>query len=45
MAYPDSVIYEIKDEFNKVKYEKTKNYQIMKAFLNNTEKMLDLLIG
>lgn len=44
MAYPDSVIYEIKHEFNKVKYEETEHYQIMKAFLNNTEKMLNVLI-
>lgn len=44
MAYPDSVIYEIKDGFSIVKYEETEHYQVMKAFLNNTQKMLNVLM-
>ena len=44
MAYPDSVIYEIKDGFSMVKYEETEHYQVMKAFLNNTQKMLNVLM-
>ncbi len=44
MAYPDSVIYEIKEDFKIVKYENTEHYQIMKTFLNNTQRMLDLLM-
>lgn len=45
MAYPDSVIYEIKDNrINQVKYEETEHYQITHAFLNNKEKFLDILI-
>lgn len=44
MAYPDSVIYEIKDDFKVTKYEETENYQVMKAFLNNTGKMLNVLM-
>ncbi|AOT71460.1 AAA family ATPase [Geosporobacter ferrireducens] len=46
MAYPDALIYEITDEsFKKVKYEETENYVVMKSFLNNTEKMLDILMN
>ncbi|AOY74987.1 AAA family ATPase [Clostridium formicaceticum] len=44
MAYPDAVIYEIKESFKKVKYEETEHYQIMRDFLNNTKKMLDILM-
>jgi predicted ATPase len=44
MAYPDSVIYEIKDDFQKVDYQQTEHYQVMKTFLNNTQKMLDILL-
>lgn len=45
MAYPDSIIYQIKNGFERVKYNETDNYQIMKAFVNNTEKMLGILMG
>lgn len=44
MAYPDSVIYEIKEDLKIVKYESTEHYQLMKTFLNNTQRMLDLLL-
>ncbi len=44
MAYPNALIYEIKENFNKVRYEETEHYQVMKAFLNNTQKMLDILM-
>lgn len=44
MAYPDAVIYEIKDILKIVKYEETENYQIMKNFINNRDKMIDILI-
>jgi predicted ATPase len=44
MAYPDSVIYEIKNGFKEVKYEETEHYQVMKTFLNNTQKMLNVLM-
>lgn len=44
MAYPDSIIYELDDTIKKVKYEDTENYQIMKSFINNPKKMLDMLI-
>ena len=44
MAYPDSTIYEVKDKFKVVKYEETKHYQVMKTFLNDTQKMLNILM-
>ena len=44
MAYPDSFIYEIKEGITKTEYDKTETYQVMKAFLNNTNKMLDILM-
>ncbi len=43
MAYPDSIIYEIKDGIQAVKYEETEHYQVTKAFINNPKKMLDIL--
>lgn len=45
MAYPDSIIYEIKNEIKAVKYEETEHYQVMKSFINNTESMLDILLN
>lgn len=44
MAYPDSIIYEIKDRIKKVEYTQTEHYQVMKTFLNDTERMLDILM-
>lgn len=44
MAYPHAQIYQIEEGFNPVKYEETENYQVMKAFINNTKKMLDILM-
>lgn len=46
MAYPDAYIYEIDEAgyMQRVAYEQTEHYRVMKQFLNNTDKMLDLLI-
>lgn len=44
MAYPDSILYEIKDSIREIRYEETEHYQVMKSFLNNTQKMLDILM-
>ncbi|MGI6225596.1 MAG: AAA family ATPase [Peptococcales bacterium] len=44
MAYPDALIYEIKRGFQIVRYYETEHYQIMRNFLNNTQKMLDILM-
>jgi predicted ATPase len=40
MAYPGAYIYEISDGLNRVSYEETENFQIMRAFVNNTDKMI-----
>ncbi|MBW9155745.1 AAA family ATPase [Clostridium tagluense] len=44
MAYPESTIYEIKEKIEVVAYEETENYQIMKSFINNRSRMLDILM-
>lgn len=45
MSYPNSIIYEIKDNVIKeVKLEETDHFQITKAFLNNKEKFLNILL-
>ena len=44
MAYPNSTIYEVKENIEVVRYEETENYQIMKSFINNREKMLNILL-
>ena len=44
MAYPQAVIYQIKDGFEQIGYEETEHYQVMKSFLNNTQKMLNVLL-
>ena len=43
MAYPNSVIYQIKEDIQKVKYEDSENYNITKEFLNNYKKMIHIL--
>lgn len=44
MAYPDAMIYELREDYKIVKYEETEHYQVMKSFLNNTSKMLSILM-
>jgi predicted ATPase len=44
LAYPDAHIYQINDGVEKVKYQDTEHYQITRNFLNNTQKMLDILM-
>ncbi|RJE47177.1 MULTISPECIES: AAA family ATPase [unclassified Dehalobacter] len=44
MAYPGALIYQIRDGFEQVRYEETEHYQITRSFLNNTKKMLDILL-
>ena len=44
MAYPNALIYQIRDGFQKVSYQETEHYQIMHSFINNTQKMLDILL-
>ncbi len=44
MAYPEATIYEIKEKALIVDYEDTEHFQVMKAFINHPQKMLNLLI-
>ncbi|MDD2554702.1 MAG: AAA family ATPase [Desulfotomaculaceae bacterium] len=44
MAYPDALLYQIREGFEKVSYEETEHYQVMSSFLNNREKMLSILL-
>lgn len=46
MAYPNSIIYEIKDnKIKKVNVEETDHFQITKSFLSNKEKFLRILLN
>lgn len=44
MAYPEAVIYEIREDIRKVRCEETEHYKVMRDFLNNKGKMLDILM-
>lgn len=45
MAYPDAYIYQFtEDGIQRVEYVDTEHYVVTKSFLNNHEKMLDLLM-
>lgn len=45
LAYPEATIYEIKEKIEVTRYEETEHYQVMKSFINNTDKLLDILIN
>lgn len=45
MAYPHSKIYSIDDNYKEIYYKDTEHYNVMKNFINNTDKMLDILMG
>lgn len=44
MAYPQALIYQIKDGFEQIGYKETEHYQVTRTFLNNTQKMLNILL-
>jgi len=44
MAYPNALIYQINEGFKQVNYKDTEHYQVMHSFLNNTQKMLNILL-
>lgn len=44
MAYPKAKIYCVDQGFKCVKYIETEHYEVMKYFLNHTDKMLDILM-
>lgn len=44
-AYPDCLIYQLsEDGFTETKYEETDNYQLIKSFINDRERMLRVLL-
>jgi len=44
MAYPNAIIYQIIDgRFERVRYEQTEHYDITKSFLDNPQRMIDIL--
>jgi predicted ATPase len=43
MAYPQAIIYQIKEGFEQIDYKETEHYQVTQSFLNNTQKMLSVL--
>jgi Predicted ATPase len=45
MAYPDSILYELNDGFKIVNYQDTEHYKIMKSFIGNPKKILDILMS
>lgn len=45
MAYPDSILYELNDDFKAVNYQDTEHYKIMKSFIRNPKKILDILMA
>ena len=45
MAYPDALIYQIKDDLEAVSYQDTEHYQVMRSFITNPQKMLDILLN
>ena len=44
MAYPNSLIYETNNGIRMVDYRQTEHYQVTREFLNNTDKMLKILM-
>jgi predicted ATPase len=44
MSYPDAIIYELNDGFKEVEYRDTEHYQVMKEFINNTDRMLNIIM-
>lgn len=44
MAYPNSIIYSIDNDYAKTNYKDTEHYQITKKFINEPERMLHYLL-
>lgn len=45
LSYPRSIIYSLEDDgIKKISYEQTPHFQITKAYLNDYERMLDILL-
>lgn len=44
MAYPHARIYSIDDNYKEVSYKETEHYNVMKNFINNTDKLMGILV-
>lgn len=44
MAYPHAKIYSMDNNFELINYKDTEHYQMMSNFINNKDKMLDILL-
>lgn len=45
MAYPDAFIYKIDEGYKRVEYRETEHYQVTRSFLNDTGRMLEILMS
>jgi predicted ATPase len=45
MSYPDAYIYMVDEGFRKVEYRETEHYQVTRTFLNDTDRMLNILMS
>lgn len=45
MAYPDAYIYKVDEGYKRVDYKETEHYQVTRAFLNDPERMLGILMS
>ncbi len=45
MAYPDAFIYRVDDGYKRVDYRETEHYQVTRAFLNDPDRMLGILMS
>ena len=45
MAYPDAFIYKVDEGYKRVDYRETEHYQVTRAFLNDPDRMLGILMS
>ncbi len=45
MSYPDAIIYKVDEGYKKVNYKETEHYQVTRTFLNDTDRMLRILMN
>lgn len=45
MSYPDAIIYKVDEGYKKVSYKETEHYQVTHTFLNDTDRMLRILMN
>lgn len=45
MSYPDATIYKVDEGYKEVSYKETEHYQVTRTFLNDTDRMLGILMS